>query len=96
MSSSNEGGARPDVAVSNPSPITTTSAQGTSKRGGGGGGGDMGEDVEGAVATPIESMEVSVPERHNDFKGKKRVCRGTSMTYKHTSPLTNTSAQHMK
>ena len=90
MSSSNEGGAWPDAAMSNPSPITTTSAHDTSNWG------DMGEDMEGAVATPTEGVEVSIPERHNDFKGKKRVCRGTSMTYKHTSPLINTSAQHMK
>ena len=34
MSSSNEGGARPDAAMSNPSPITTTSAHDTSNRGG--------------------------------------------------------------
>ena len=90
MSSSNEGGAWPDAAVSNPSPITTTSAHDTSNRG------DVGEDVEGAMATPTEGMEVSVPERDNNFKGEKRVCRITSMTYKHTSPLINTSAQHMK
>ena len=92
MSSSNEGGAQPDAAMSNPSPITTTSAHDTSNRG------DMGMDVdvEGVVATPTEGVEVSVPERHNDFKGEKRVCRGTSMTYKHTSPLINTSKQHMK
>ena len=38
MSTSNEGGARPDTAMSNPSPITTTSAHDTSNRGGGGGG----------------------------------------------------------
>ena len=35
MSSSNEGGAWPDTAaISNPSPITTTSAHDTSNRGG--------------------------------------------------------------
>ena len=34
MSSSNEGGAQPDIAISNPSPITTTSAHDTSNRGG--------------------------------------------------------------
>ena len=39
MSTSNEGGARPDTAMSNPSPITTTSAHDTSNRGGGVGGG---------------------------------------------------------
>ena len=90
MSSSNEGGARPDAAMSYPSPITTTSAHDTSNRG------DVGEDMEGVVATPREGVEVSAPERHNDFKGEKRVCRGTSTTYKHTSPLINTSEQHMK
>ena len=58
--------------------------------------GDVAEDVEGAMATPTGGVEVSVPERHNDFKGEKRVCRGTSTTYKHTSPLINTSTQHMK
>ena len=73
------------------SPITTTSAHDTSNRGG-----DVGEDVEGVVATPTEDVEVSIPERHNDFKGEKRVCRDTSTTYKHTSPLINTSKQHMK
>ena len=93
MSTSNEGGAWPDTAMSNPSPITTTSAHDASNRGGGGG---VGKDVEGVVATPTEGMEVSVPERHNNFKGEKRVCRGTSTTYKHTSPLINTSEQHMK
>ena len=36
MSTSNEGGARPDTAMSNPSPITTTSAHDTSNGGGGG------------------------------------------------------------
>ena len=77
MSTSNEGGARPDTAMSNPSPITTTSAHDTSNRGGGG---DMCEDMEGVVATPTEDVEVSVPERHNDFKDEKRVCRDTSMT----------------
>ena len=90
MSTSNEGVTRPDTAMSNPSPITTTSAHDTSNRG------DVGEDVEGVMGTPTEDVEVSVPERHNDFKGEKRVCRGTSMTYKHTSPLINTSEQHMK
>ena len=90
MSTSNEGGARPDTAMSNPSPITTTSAHDTSNRG------DVGEDVEGVVATPTEDVEVSVPERHNDFKDEKRVCRDTSTTYKHTSPRINTSEQHMK
>ena len=34
MSSSNEEGAQPDAAMSNPSPITTTSAHDTSNRGG--------------------------------------------------------------
>ena len=34
MSSSNEGGARPDAAMSNPSPITTTSAHDTGNQGG--------------------------------------------------------------
>ena len=34
MSTSNEGGTRPDTAMSNPSPITTTSAHDTSNRGG--------------------------------------------------------------
>ena len=34
MSSSSEGGTRPDAAMSNPSPITTTSAHDTSNRGG--------------------------------------------------------------
>ena len=58
--------------------------------------GDVGKDVEGAMATPTEGMEVSVQERHNDSKGEKRVCRDTSTTYKHTSPLINTSAQQMK
>ena len=33
MSTSNEGGTRPDTAMSNPSPITTTSAHDTSNRG---------------------------------------------------------------
>ena len=37
MSTSNEGGAWPDTAMSNPSPITTTSAHDTSNWGGGGG-----------------------------------------------------------
>ena len=90
MSSSNEGGAQPDGAVSNPSPITTTSTHDTSNQG------DGGKDVEGAVATPTEGVDVSIPERHNNFKGKKMVCRDTSMTYRHTSPLTTTFAQHMK
>ena len=39
MSSSNEGGAQPDAAMSNPSPITTTSAHDTSNRG------DMGDRI---------------------------------------------------
>ena len=91
MSTSNDGGPRPDTAMSNPSPITTTSAHDTSNRGGGGRGG-----MEGVVATPTEDVEVSIPERHNDFKGKRKVCRDTSTTYKHTSPLINTSKQHMK
>ena len=43
MSSSNEGGTWPDAAMSNPSPITTTSAHDTSNRGGGGGGGGRGQ-----------------------------------------------------
>ena len=34
MSSSNEEGAQPDAAMSNPSPITTTSAHDTSNQGG--------------------------------------------------------------
>ena len=34
MSTSNEGDTRPDTAMSNPSPITTTSAHDTSNRGG--------------------------------------------------------------
>ena len=63
MSSSNEGGTWPDGAVSNPSPITTTSAHDTSNWG------DGGEDVEGVMV----GVEVCVPERHNDFKGKKMV-----------------------
>ena len=66
MSSSNEGGTRPDTVTSNPSPITTTNAHDTSNWGG-----DGGKDVEGAMDTPTGGMEVSVPERHNDFKGKK-------------------------
>ena len=65
MSSSNEGGTRPDTAMSNPSPITTTSAHDTSNRG------DVGEDVEGAVATPTEGMEVSIPERHNFLRARR-------------------------
>ena len=67
MSSTSEGGAWPDRVESNPSPITTTSAHDTSNQG------DGGKDVEGAVVTPTEGVEVSIQERHNDFKDEKMV-----------------------
>ena len=93
MSTSNEGGARPDTAMSSPSPITTTSAHDTGNRGGGGGGGRGHGRGRGHSYRGHGGIH---PRETQRSQGREEGLQGTSTTYKHTSPLINTSEQHMK
>ena len=96
MSTSNDGGTRPDTAMSNPSPITTASAHDTSNRGGGGGGGGHGRGRGRGRGNSYRGHGGIRSRETQRFQGREEGLRDTSTTYKHTSPLINTSKQHMK